>query len=250
MKINCIVIDDEPLAVQLLENHISKIEELHVIGTAQNALEAYKLLKKNPVDLIFLDINMPDLNGIDFLKSLHHKPKTIFTTAYREFAIEGFELEAVDYILKPITFERFFKAVERVLRQNPENKEEEFIILKSNGLQHKIALTDILFFESQGNDIKAVLKGKKEIAAKYKISDLEMNLFSKGFLRIHRSFLINQKEVKAIGNNELIIDNYSIPAGRIYKENYDQLKQDFKRIANKNPKGSSIGFLNYLVSLS
>ncbi|WP_343584614.1 response regulator transcription factor [Flavobacterium sp.] len=226
MKINCIIVDDEPLAVKLLENHISKIEELNLVGTAGNALEAYKLTKSKTVDLVFLDIQMPDLTGIDFLKSLKNRPKTIFTTAYREFAIEGFELEAVDYILKPITFERFFKAVERVLRENTESKEDEFILLKSKGLQYKILLKMILFFESQANDIKVVLKEGKPIIAKYKISDLEV-LESKGFLRVHRSFLVNLKEVKAFGNTELIIENYAIPIGRSYKQNYEKFKSRF-----------------------
>lgn len=226
MKINCIIVDDEPLAIKLLENHISKIEELHLVGTAGNALEAYKLTKSKTVDLVFLDIQMPDLTGIDFLKSLKNRPKTIFTTAYREFAIEGFELEAVDYILKPITFERFFKAVERVLRENTESKEDEFILLKSQGLQYKILLKMILFFESQANDIKVVLKEGKPIIAKYKISDLEV-LESKGFLRVHRSFLVNLKEVKAFGNTELIIENYAIPIGRSYKQNYEKYKSRF-----------------------
>ncbi|GAA3751404.1 MULTISPECIES: LytTR family DNA-binding domain-containing protein [Flavobacterium] len=226
MKINCIIVDDEPLAIKLLENHISKIEELHLVGTAGNALEAYKLTKSKTVDLVFLDIQMPDLTGIDFLKSLKNRPKTIFTTAYREFAIEGFELEAVDYILKPITFERFFKAVERVLRENTESKEDEFILLKSKGLQYKILLKMILFFESQANDVKVVLKEGKPIIAKYKISDLEV-LESKGFLRVHRSFLVNLKEVKAFGNTELIIENYAIPIGRSYKQNYEKYKSRF-----------------------
>lgn len=226
MKINCIIVDDEPLAVKLLENHISKIEELHLVGTAGNALEAYKLTKSKTVDLVFLDIQMPDLTGIDFLKSLKNRPKTIFTTAYREFAIEGFELEAVDYILKPITFERFFKAVERVLRENTESKEDEFILLKSKGLQYKILLKMILFFESQANDVKVVLKEGKPIITKYKISDLEV-LESKGFLRVHRSFLVNLKEVKAFGNTELIIENYAIPIGRSYKQNYEKYKSRF-----------------------
>lgn len=226
MKINCIIVDDEPLAIRLLENHISKIEELHLVGTAGNALEAYKLTKSKAVDLVFLDIQMPDLTGIDFLKSLKNRPKTIFTTAYREFAIEGFELEAVDYILKPITFERFFKAVERVLRESTESKEDEFILLKSQGLQYKILLKMILFFESQANDIKVVLKEGKPIISKYKISDLEV-LESKGFLRVHRSFLVNLKEVKAFGNTELIIENHTIPIGRSYKQNYEKYKSRF-----------------------
>ena len=166
---------------------------------------------------------------VNFHSSLqvHNKHKTIFTTAYREFAIEGFELEAVDYILKPITFERFFKAVERVLRQDSETREEEFIMLKSNGLQHKIFLKMILFFESQGNDVKVVLKEGKSITAKHKISDLQGFLDSMGFLRVHRSFLINSNAVTALGNNELILSSFSIPIGRSYKEDYERFRTKF-----------------------
>lgn len=192
--INCIIVDDEPLAATLLENHISKIDHLKLTGKAENALEAYKLLQHQPVDLMFLDIQMPHLNGIDFLKSLSQKPKTIFTTAYREFAIEGFELEAVDYLLKPITFERFFKSVERILR-NMNDSKDDFIILKIEGMQRKISLADIIYIESQGNDVKITLSAKENFISKSKIADLELLLASKGFIRIHRSFIINSKFV-------------------------------------------------------
>ncbi|WP_228377939.1 LytR/AlgR family response regulator transcription factor [Chryseobacterium luteum] len=120
--INCIIVDDEPLAAALLEKHISRIGHLKLAGKAENAMNAYQLLQTKSVDLMFLDIRMPHLTGIDFLRSLPQKPPTIFTTAYRDFAIEGFELEAVDYLLKPITFERFFKSVERVLRNRTDSK--------------------------------------------------------------------------------------------------------------------------------
>jgi two-component SAPR family response regulator len=119
--IKCIIVDDEPLAAAL-QNHLSKIDGLKLVGKAANAIEAYKILQNQAVDLMFLDIQMPDLSGIDFLKSLPQKPRTIFTTAYRDFAIEGFELEAVDYLLKPITFERFFRSVERIMRNTPDTK--------------------------------------------------------------------------------------------------------------------------------
>ncbi|MBK1894818.1 LytR/AlgR family response regulator transcription factor [Chryseobacterium paridis] len=228
--INCIIVDDEPLAIQLLESHISKIESLKLIGTAKNAMDAYKILQSTPIDLMFLDIEMPDLNGIDFLKSLHKKPKTIFTTAYREFAIEGFELEAVDYILKPISFERFFKAVDRVLRKNTATKEEgEFIILKSGGLNKRILLEDIVYFESCGNDVKVIVKDNTSIIAKDKISELDMLLSQKGFVRVHRSFLINSQFVTAFNNDELMLGKYSIPVGRTYKKEVDEFITDFSK---------------------
>lgn len=218
--INCIIVDDEPLAAALLENHISKIDHLKLVGKAENAMEAYKLLQNQTVDLMFLDIQMPHFNGIDFLRSLSQKPRTIFTTAYRGFAIEGFELEAVDYILKPITFERFFKSVERVLRNIADTK-DNFIILKTDGMHRKIHLTDIIYLESQGNDIKVTLSTQESFIAKSKITDMESVLAAKGFLRIHRSFIINTTFVTAFNNNELHLGNHKIPVGRSYKQEFD-----------------------------
>ena len=218
--INCIIVDDEPLAASLLENHISKIDDLKLIGKAENAMQAYKILQNQSVDLMFLDIQMPHLNGIDFLKSLSQKPKTIFTTAYRDYAIEGFELEAVDYLLKPITFERFFKAVERILRNMADDK-QDFILIKTEGMQRKIFLSEIVYFESQGNDIKVVLATQESFISKSKITDLEKTISGKGFVRIHLSFIINAAFVTAFNNNELIVNKHKIPIGRSYKQEFD-----------------------------
>lgn len=218
--INCIIVDDEPLAASLLENHISKIDGLKLIGKAINALEAYKVLQNQAVDLMFLDIQMPHLSGIDFLKSLPQKPRTIFTTAYRDFAIEGFELEAVDYLLKPITFERFFRSVERILR-NTSDVKEDFIIIKTEGIHKKLSLSEIVYFESQGNDVKIVLATQESIMSKSKLSDLETALSDKGFVRIHRSFIINTQCVTAFSNHEIFLGRYEIPVGRSYKKEYD-----------------------------
>ncbi|MFZ4929467.1 LytR/AlgR family response regulator transcription factor [Chryseobacterium sp. Mn2064] len=218
--INCIIVDDEPLAASLLENHISKIDGLHLYGKATNALEAYKMIHSQSVDLMFLDIQMPHLNGIDFLRSLSNKPQTIFTTAYRDFAIEGFELEAVDYLLKPITFERFFKAVERLLRKTTDTK-EDFIIIKTEGMNRKLPLSEIIYFESQGNDVKMVLNTSENIISKHKLADLEKILANKGFVRIHRSFIINREFVTAFSNDEVLLGKYELPVGRSYKQEYD-----------------------------
>lgn len=218
--INCIIVEDEPLAASLLQNHISKIHDLKLLGTAQNAMQAYKLLQKQTIDLMFLDIQMPHLNGIDFLKSLPHKPGTIFTTAYRDFALEGFELEAVDYLLKPITFERFFKAVERILRNTSPHK-EDFILIKTEGIHRKLSLSEIVYFESQGNDIKTVLATKESFVSKSKITDLEKIVSGKGFVRIHRSFIINSAFITGFNNHEVLVSSHHIPVGRSYKQEYD-----------------------------
>lgn len=226
--IKCIIVDDEPLAATLLENHISKIDHLKLTGKAENALEAYKLLQNQTVDLMFLDIQMPHFNGIDFLRSLPQKPKTIFTTAYREFAIEGFELEAVDYLLKPITFERFFKSVERVLR-NINDSKGDFIILKTEGMHRKLSLADIIYIESQGNDIKITLADNESFISKSKITDLELLLASKGFVRVHRSFIINTAFVTAFNNNEIHLGSYEIPVGRSYRQEFERFIVGFSK---------------------
>lgn len=225
--INCIIIDDEPLAIKLLENHISKIGEMKVVGTGKNALEAYRILQQESVDLMYLDIQMPDLNGIEFLRSLNKKPKTIFTTAYREYAVEGFELEAVDYLLKPITFERFFKSTERILRTIKKDIDEDFMILKSGGFNMKILLKDIIYFESDGNDIKIHLINECIIVPKMTISELAANLLNKGFIRIHRSFMVNTAKITAISNQEILAGKISIPLGRSYKKEFEDFAKIF-----------------------
>lgn len=218
--INCIIVDDEPLATLLLEKHISRIDHLKLAGKAENAMDAYKLLQTRSVDLMFLDIQMPHLTGIDFLRSLPHKPPTIFTTAYRDFAIEGFELEAIDYLLKPITFDRFFKSVERVLRSRKDSR-EDFMMIKTEGMNRKVLIQEIVYCESQGNDIKIVLTTNHSILAKNSMTDLESVLSRRGFLRVHRSFMINSQFVTAFNNTEIIIGTYHIPVGRSYKSEFD-----------------------------
>lgn len=218
--INCIIVDDEPLASALLEKHITMISSLQLIGKAENAMEAYQLLQTKSIDLMFLDIEMPHLNGIDFLRSLSHRPKTIFTTAYRDFALEGFELEVMDYLLKPITFERFFKSVDRILRDQ-KDYEEDFIIFKTEGMNRKISVQEIIYFESQGNDVKTVLTKNENFISKNKMTDLEAALSGKGFIRIHRSFMINSHYITAFSNNEIVLDSYTVPVGRSYKNEFD-----------------------------
>ncbi len=225
--INCIIVDDEPLAVKLLENHICKIEDLTLIATGKNAFEANKLLQIHEIDLMFLDIQMPDLNGIEFLKSLHKKPKTILTTAFREYAIDGFELEAVDYLLKPITFERFFRSVNRILRNTEKDSNEDFIVFKTEGFSRKININDIFYFESDGNDVKIILNNDIMMVSKTSISDLETSLRSRGFIRIHRSFLINPTFVTAANHHEILLGQFTVPVGRSYKKDFDDFIKRF-----------------------
>ncbi|MFB9080349.1 LytR/AlgR family response regulator transcription factor [Flavobacterium procerum] len=225
MKIKCLLVDDEPLAISLMQNHISKLDYLEIVGTCSNALKAAELLRTTSVDLMFLDIKMPQITGIDFLKTLRNPPAVIFTTAYREYALESYDLDIVDYLLKPITFDRFFKATDRYLRINaPVNNkiitpsQEDFIYIKNGPKFNKISVDSILYIESVKDYIIVHQKDGIKLNAKYKISDIEIELQSKNFLRIHRSFIINLKNITAFTAYDVEIGTIEIPIGASYKE--------------------------------
>jgi DNA-binding LytR/AlgR family response regulator len=207
-QIQCIAVDDEPPALQLIEKYIQSVPVFNLIGTCANAVDALALLQNNSIDLLFLDIQMPQILGTDFMRTLTNPPKVIFTTAFRKFAVEGFDLDAVDYLLKPISFQRFLKAVNKVMKLNlsageknlfsmaPEKENENnFIYLRADRKNIKINLDDLLFIESLKNYIKVVTKDKT-IVTKYSISILEENLPST-FIRIHRSFIIAKNKIDA-----------------------------------------------------
>jgi two-component system LytT family response regulator len=225
MKIKCLVVDDEPLAIRLIEKHIEKIDALEVVATCNNAMKAFEILNIQAIDLLFIDIKMPNMTGIEFLKNLKNPPKTILTTAYRDFAIEGFELGVVDYLLKPITFERFFKAIDKFLMDYGKVEikptliqKEEFIVIKSGIKNHRINTNDILYIESDKDYIKIVLIDKNCITSKYKISDMEVELSQDKFLRIHRSFIINSSKITVFTINEIEVNGVEIPIGASYKD--------------------------------
>ncbi len=227
--IKCIIVDDEPLAIELLESHLKKIDTLQLVGKARNAIEAHRILQQQRVDLMFLDIQMPHLSGIEMVRSLSVKPKVIFTTAFREFAVEGFELEAVDYMLKPITFERFFRAINRVLADNNNTKPDNSLMIRSEGLNRKIRTDDIIFIESQGNDLKLILKDAVYLT-KDTITDFAERLSKAGFIRIHRSFIFNPDYVTGYNTSEIMLGNRSVPVGRNYKEAFNEFVKSYSRI--------------------
>ncbi|MBN8826589.1 MULTISPECIES: LytTR family DNA-binding domain-containing protein [unclassified Spirosoma] len=221
-KIRCLLVDDEPLALALLQKHLSQLDFMEVAGTCSNAVNALEHLNRQTIDLMFLDIRLPAISGVDFLKTLRHPPKTILTTAYREYALEGYELDIIDYLLKPITFDRFFKAIERYFRSTsqltaPSTEDVmPFIFIKSAHKYMKINTVDILYIESLKDYIKIQTR-EKEIIAKYKISDLENELTAKGFLRIHRSYIVNLKNITAFTATDIEVDAFELPIGESYK---------------------------------
>lgn len=224
MSVKCIIIDDEPLAIEILESYVAKVEQLQLVGTFRNAISAFTFLQQHSVDLIFLDIQMPKLSGIDFLKTLKQPPKVIFTTAFRDYALQGFELEIVDYLLKPIPFDRFLRAVAKVLHQ-PANlstgvkqdvPSDNYVYFKVDKKMIKTKMADVLYIESIKDYVK-VKTPDKEIVTQQKISYLEESLPREQFLRIHRSFIVNLEKIDAYSATDVEIGKHSIPIGRNYK---------------------------------
>lgn len=236
MKIKCIIVDDEPLAIKLIEKHLSQIDAIEVVTTCNNAIKAFEILNKQKIDLMFLDIKMPTMTGLEFIRSLNNPPKTILTTAYRDFALEGFELGVVDYLLKPITFERFFKAINKFLidfskeeTYSAKVEKEEFLVIKSGIKNHRIKTNDILYIESDKDYIKIMLIDKSHITSKFKISDIDEDLNKDRFLRIHRSFIINSTKITAFTINEIEVNGIEIPIGASYKEIALQFLEGLKK---------------------
>lgn len=225
MAFKCLIVDDEPLAIKLIENHISKIDAIKVVASCNSAIKAFEILNTQEIDVMLLDIKMPNLTGIDFLKSLKNPPKTILTTAYRDYAIESYDLEVIDYLLKPVTFERLFKAVNRFLTVNktslskelPE-KVNEFLIIKSGNKHHKVTLSEVLYIESLKDYVQFYLQEGNRIVSKNKIGDIEQELKKNKFLRVHRSYIINTAKISAFTVNDIEIKEFEIPIGVSYKD--------------------------------
>ena len=218
MSYNCLIVDDEELARELIEIHLAQLAEFKLIASCEDALEAQQILQKEPIDLIFLDIEMPQLKGTQFIKNLSHPPKVIFTTAYRDYAVEGFELNAVDYLLKPIEFDRFFKAIERFLESVSikKNLRPTHIFIRKNKKNIKILLAEISYIESEKDYIHIHLSDN-ELLIKNGISAFAERL-DKRFLRVHRSFIINIDKVTAFTQNDIELKDKEIPIGEFYKK--------------------------------
>ena len=228
-KIRCLVIDDEPPAREILKQHIAGVPPLELSGTCNNAVEGISFLNEHPVDLLFLDIQMPQLLGTNFIRTLKNPPKVIFTTAFRKYAIEGFELDAVDYILKPISFERFLKAVNKVLQMNfttmqttsttKENQNEpanSFLYFRADRKMVKIFFRDILYIEALKDYIKIVTNAKT-IVTKYVLSTLEEMLPATEFLRVHKSYIVAINKIESYNADTIQIAKHELPIGRLYK---------------------------------
>ena len=224
-KIKCIIVDDEPFAQKGLEEYIKEIDFLELVAVCDNAMQAYPLLHNNKADLILLDIEMPELSGIDFIKSLKKMPAVIFTTAYPEYALQSYDLDVIDYLVKPISFQRFLKAVNKAKHfladklKDPSQAEEEsnYFFLKVNHQVEKILYNDILFVEALQNYVAIYLTGKK-IISYITISSMEKKLPANLFMRIHKSYIAALHKIEMIAGNKVIINTHELPLSRNLKD--------------------------------
>ena len=244
-KIKCLVIDDELPAREVLQKHIAGVEVLELAGTCSNAVEALSFLQSNTVDLLFLDIQMPHILGTNFIRTLKNPPKVIFTTGYRKYAIEGFELDAVDYLLKPISFDRFLKSVNKIFQLNlqsyantagAENHPEPaqpFLYLRADRKMVKVLFNDILYIEGLRDYIR-IFTTSKTIITKHLLASLEEMLPSDAFLRIHRSYIISISKIDSFNSDTIEIGKKELPVGRLFKHDVTKLLNASSLRSNAN----------------
>ncbi|PJJ60954.1 LytR/AlgR family response regulator transcription factor [Hymenobacter chitinivorans] len=231
MKLRCLVVDDEPPALEVLESYIREVSHLELVGSCANALQAFDVLQQHPVDLLFLDIKMPKMLGTDFLRSLRHPPQVIFTTAYREYAYEGFELDAVDYLLKPVSLDRFLKAVakagkteagpapaEPVAPTNP----EAFLYFRIDRKMVKVVLHDVLYVEGLKDYVKIHTVLGPPLVVKQTVSGMEEKLSESNFLRIHRSFIVALDKVRTYSARHIEVAGEELPIGRLFRARVEE----------------------------
>ncbi len=226
-KIVCLAVDDEPPALEVLKKYIASVHSLELAGSCVDAVDALNILQKQPVDLLFLDIQMPQILGTDFIRTLRNPPKVIFTTAFRKYAVEGFELDAVDYLLKPISFDRFLKAVNKVMQtslkdatveieSNGKANDTVHINFRSDRKMIKVALNDILYIESIKDYIK-VITTTGTVITKQSISSMEEMLPKEKFVRIHRSYIVSVNKIESYNHELVWIAKQELPISRMYR---------------------------------
>ncbi len=228
MKLRCLLVDDEPPALEVLQSHLSNIPGLEIVALCKNAVEALDILHEKQVDLIFLDIKMPKILGTEFLKNLSYPPKVIFVTAYRDYALDSYELDAVDYLVKPVSFKRFLKAIGKVKRlmgqetsgyaEEHKPNPEAFVYLKVDKNMQKILINDIIYIESWKDYVKLFMNDGKNWLAKRSISSMENLLSEHKFLRVHRSYMVSLSKITGYNTLAVQLGTKEVPIGRLYKQ--------------------------------
>lgn len=222
---NCVIIDDEPLAREGLSSYVREVDFLHLVDTCTNPVELIRLLDQHPVDLIFLDIQMPKMNGLDFLKIVQKPPMVIITTAFPSYALEGFQLNVMDYLLKPVTFDRFFKAANKakdyfqLLHKSAQaaGKEEDYFFIRCGSKYEKIYFDDILYIQGMQNYVTIYTRKGKYMTLLY-LKNLEESLDKKAFIRVHKSYIVSIDKIDGIEGNEIFIQSSRIPVSRNYHD--------------------------------
>lgn len=223
--INCVIIDDEPLAREGLASYVREIDFLHLVDTCENPLELIKLMNQHPIDLIFLDIQMPKMNGLDFLKAVPQPPIVVITTAYPTYALEGFQLNVLDYLLKPITFDRFFRSVKKASDYyhlinkpaGPPVPKTDYFFIRCGSKYEKIHFDQILYIEGMQNYV-TIYTQKGKYVTLLNLKNLEENLDSQSFIRVHKSYIVSIDKIEGIEGNEIFIQSHRIPMSRNYRE--------------------------------
>ncbi len=232
--ISCLIVDDEAIARDIIETHLSKIPNIKIVAKCSNAIEAFNAIRNHTIDLVFLDINMPEITGISFAKSINKDIKIIFTTAYRDYAVEGFELQAVDYLLKPISFERLLKAVNNYFDIYSTTKNDtinessynDFMFVRSDRRMIKINFNEIIYIESYSDYIKIHLSNQT-ITTRETISAIESKLPKEQFIRIHRSYILSIANITSFTHEEITINKKSLPISRSYKKDVLNILEKF-----------------------
>ena len=220
-QINCLVIDDEPLALTQLEGYVKRVPYLHLVGSCRDAFEAMQQLSNQKVDLLFIDINMPGLNGLEFVRSLTRPPLVVFTTAYSEYAIEGFKVEAVDYLLKPFGFQDLLSAAEKARRrlEQTTSVDDDFLFIKSDYRVNRVRLVDIRYIEGMSEYVRIYVVGEqKPLIPLLSIKRLEEELPPALFMRVHRSYIINLRQITEVSRSRILLGDVQIPLGDNYRE--------------------------------
>ena len=226
--VKCIIVDDEPVAREVLENHLSKVDNIQVVASCKNAVEAFQTINSQDVDLVFLDINMPEISGLSFARSMSNNLKIIFTTAYRDYAVDGFDLKAVDYLLKPISFERLLQAVNKYLEELPDTpaerseKEEaeisDSIFLRADRKMVKVNFSEIIYVESLSDYIRIHMDDQRTLVTRESLSNIEARLPRDAFLRTHRSYIVSIAKIDSYTSDTLEMGKYEIPISRSYRD--------------------------------
>lgn len=241
--VRCIAIDDEPLALRQIKSYIERTGSLELVATCRNAFEAQQVLETEAVDLIFVDINMPDMNGLDFVRSLLTTHYIVFTTAHAEFALEGFKLNAIDYLLKPFDYNEFMKATQKVIslvdlverchaaesavaQNEAEEADKEYISVKADYKTQLVKIADIVYLESAGEYVRLHIEGSSTITTLFRLKNMETTLPQETFLRVHRSYIVNIKRIASYTKGRIFLDNGEyIPLGENYKERFFEIFQ-------------------------